>query len=209
MALPNSAINDGLLVSFVGTLASQKVISTFFYRVTANPTPSPWDALYNDIHGELIAPGGLRAEYLNCCPNNYTLQQIRLQVIAPTRLSQVFFNQTGQVGAVGFSAAAPNTAAVITRRGDLGNRRNISTLHVPCAQDASIVTGGVLTVGFSATLGALATEMKNQLDPNFGAVTLKPHIYSKSAPGTITPITQTFTQDTARVMRRRTVRVGE
>lgn len=209
MALPNVAANDQLLVSFRGTLISQRVINTFTFIANPVTDPHAWDIAIDELHATITGPGSLRELFLDCVPNNYTLDEIRYQVLRPIRLAQVIKPQVAQSGNVGASALVPNNAVVIERRGDLARRADVGAVHLPAPQDVLLVNGGLITPAYKTILQAFANQMKTSYATNFGGVVLRPTVYHLNIATSITYVTQTVVQETARVMRRRTVGLGE
>jgi len=209
MGLPVANVNDKLLISFRGTVYGQRIINTFAYNLSGVAPFTSWTDLITSLNTALIGAGRLRQKFLACSITSYTLDTIRYQVLFPTRYVAVDFPQVAQIGTLGSDAFTANTAVTITRRGQTANRQNISSLHIVGANDSALADQGVLKAAYKTPLGVLGLELLTAYLLDAGATQLDPIIFHRTSPSLVTGITQTLTQDTLRVMRRRTVRVGE
>lgn len=205
-------------VVFVGRMFNQTLNNTLGYQIT-QITGSPTTQTVSDALAADIGVGaGLQAKFLACCPPSYTLVSVNIQVVAPLRLvgNRYVVSAPGTFTA---DATTANLAAVMTRRGDVANRKNISSFHIPYAnEDPDMSNGGVSDNMFTQML-ALAPLLK-QNRAGGGSTILSTVIINRpkrippapTPPLTIadtTPITIVTGQTTVRVMRRRTVGVGK
>lgn len=208
--MPLPAVGSNVLVTFEGRLAGQITLSTFWYNIASLGSAANLSQFYNDVNDQVQDADGLADKFALCCPADWAFLRVWVQVIYPIRYAAAKF-VNGDIGGDG-EALAANHAAVILRRGDLANRKNVSTLHVPLAVVAENVEDGILKPGgVKVKLVDLAVAL------------LQPISLAGSTPGRMDPIvtnprngtppteallTQAAVMDTARVMRRRTVGLG-
>jgi len=202
------AVGDRVMVTFRGTLAQQHILSTFWYGVSAITGVVNQTDAFTALRASLVAGGGLRPDYLACCPTNYTLDYIWIQNIRPTRWGKFTFGDNSP-GTWAADAPTANTSGVITRRGDLAIRKAVSTLHVPISSTADVMADGLLTPAFKTPMTALAVEVIKSITTAGTVVTYFPVIDNGPGGADFQVITSAFVQETARVMRRRTVGLGE
>jgi len=204
--MANLALLDKVLVTFRGTLLEQRVANTFKYVVIEAPGVLVEQVTaFNALYSAMDAVNKLIQDFLVNCPDNYALNEVWFQVVSPTRFAaiKIFADQGGNSGA---DALTANLAAVVTRRGELANRRNISSLHVPAPTDILFINNGNLTASYQSSMLLLANELT--VEYTASGYKFSPSIWGESITDPV-PITQAELQPTARVMRRRTLRVGE
>lgn len=207
--MANLFVADRVLVTFHGLLFNQRLMSTFCYglsTVTGSPTQA---AGFDALHTKFTAGGGLVEKYLACIPAQYELTEVWYQIIAPNRYNK--YVRTSGLG-VGTLASnnlyTANSAAVILRRGDQGNRRNISTLHVPLGNTVGCMVNGMIGADMETPLTALAVEML-VLPATTGVVAGWAPVINNGPDGPdYTPIVSTQVMQTARTMSRRNVGRG-
>jgi hypothetical protein len=184
-------------------------MSTFVYRVSSvTGTPNQHD-VFDALDTKLKTSNNLVDKYLACVTHDYVLLQIWYQTIAPGRFAKYPVTAVGKIGAFTGESQTANLAAVITRRGDLGNRHNVSTLHVPIGTDDNSMEDGELTVDLKAVMDALAIQMNSSITLSSPVTGLAPVINNGPNANDYSPITNTFTGDHIRVMRRRTLSLGQ
>lgn len=203
---PNTAVGDRYLVSFVGVLAGQRIMSTYWYRVQELGAVVTVEECMDALNDRLAA-GDLVPTYLACVPTNYVLAEIWIQRIRPSRLLKGVYTYT-QNGTNG-TANTANVSGVITRRGLPGTRSAISSLHLPMADIAANSVAGILTENMQDFLNAHAAEVEMRIVTQAGPLIVwDPIIDNGDGAQSYTPIATAFAEDTTRVMRRRTVRYG-
>lgn len=209
--MPNIEVDDIVQVSLVGSYAAQRILFTQTYRVSTAPTSvvSTFDfcgEVIDDITGGATA---LQNKYLACMPANYTLTQIRAQVIYPVR--QVAVRQGASQAGTGSGAETGNTAGVITFYTDLAGRSQISNKHIgPLPLGASV--NGALRPEQIALLDALGEEILEGFTDLGDGGEMTACIYHANVLGPIGKTTDMLgfnTQTTTRTMRRRTLGRGE
>lgn len=208
--MANVAVNDIFSVIQVGNMFDQRILSTYAYQVF-NIAAGPVDTatLAAALDAQLSAPGELLQLVRNAAPTDYNHVETWYQRIAPTRVVRDVFAGTG-VGTNG-AANVSNVAAVVERRGDIANRKNISCLHVPMADVAANVVAGYVTAAMTSKLVAIGAKLITSYSLTAGGATvvMVPCIYNKGSVPNCSIITRYYAQATSRVMRRRTVGVGE
>lgn len=212
-------VNDVVAVTFRGTCFAQRIMFTRTYRCTEIGAPirttvEELNAIINS-QSALVAAGGndIIDAYLACMSTNYTLNVIRAQVISPVR-SAYFDQATAQVGNGAGPSTTANIAGVITARGALAGRQFVSNSHIgPIPTEAS--AAGLLTNPFKLQMESLAFCMQLAFRTGIAPAgnEYEPVIfhYRKPPRPPLAPdrIEDTTVQTTTRVMRRRTVGVGE
>jgi len=201
---------DIFQVKFEGSFGNDDVQNVFYYAVTSvSGAAQSSQASFTALDAVLKAPAGLANLMLLLSPTQYSLDNIRYQVIKPVR--QVAYPiQAGLNGLNTFDTLAGNVAFCLTKRGDRAGRKYISTTHVIGTTDPAIMAAGSLT-GAAITLAEnIASFMKNTISFTAGGIdyVVAPVIYHPSDPLNPTPITSVLVQSTTRVMRRRTVGLG-
>jgi len=205
------AIGNIALVTARGTLAGQQILSTFHYRCTSlgSSFGTPTQTAMAELIGAIVDPAiSLHSRLIDVMPSNYTLNRWTAQVIQPVRYAEVKGTVLDTTGASGAIASTANIAAVITRRGVLGNRSNVGSLHLPYPDALTETTTGVISAAFLADLDLLAANMRQTLTLTPSTIVFAPVLYNKGKTPNYTDITASFAQSTIRVMRRRTVGVG-
>lgn len=209
--MPELNVGDIALVTAKGTLAGQTILNTFTYRCIDIGIDFGIEAnvAMDDLVDAIVDPDpGLHTRLLDVMPSNYTLNYWTAQIIAPVRVYRFTGDTLDSAGASGSAASTANLASVITRRGAFANRRNQGSLHVPYPDLLTETTPGLISAAFLTDLNLLAANMLlTKTTPVHGCV-FKPVLYNPGATPAYSDLVAAFAQDTIRVMRRRTVRVG-
>lgn len=207
MAQPTSA-NMLAQITFDGQLCGQLILNSFCYQLTTrDPTKDVVDetaALYTRV----TQANGVQKRFLNVVPPSYEMNNIIIQMVAPTRLRSTKIG-VGVFGLSAFDANTANTAMVVTREGDFASRKAQSSLHIPYSNLDNTNTDGTISAGLLSGLNLLAAQMILTL---VGAGTSEWTPVIRNKPFTAinaTTITGAFGQKTIRIMRRRTVGVGK
>jgi len=209
--LGNVAVDDLFYVTFKGRLFSQRIINTFYYSVfqIAPVDVTRWSA-YSKLRDALSGAGGVKEKFLACCGPQYELEAMRLQVLRPERYAYREFAE-GAVGTHAGQADTANLAASIERRCELAQRHGVGRLQIagtPTGQE----NAGTWAPAYMTILNTLATEMtQDVLSPDL--IGWHPSLAYNDGlvPPTWTssPVIGAEAKNTIRVMRRRTVGVGE
>lgn len=206
MAIP-AAANQKYLVTFKATAFNQVILNTFVYNLTVPGTVGTVDIACDTLKAKLDEPNALFERWQNALPPNVTIDEVRVQCIWPQRVAAISYPFVG-TGAFIDEADTANQAAVITRRGELANRRNVGSLHMLAPSGVGSIQSGVIQAAYRSALDSLATQVKTQYTEVVFGTTWTPVLFSKSQPSLLTPIVSTTVQNSARVMRRRTVGLG-
>jgi len=204
---PTVSVGDRYLVSFVGSLAGQRILSTFWYTNSSLVGFPTADAFYDEIFAKIDQNTELRGFYQGVCPSNYTMEQVWIQKVDPSRVAKKVYT-VSYPGQLADASQNPNVAATIERRGAVANRHNVGSLHVPGPTTVMYVDGGTWKAAYKTLLDGLGGKMIEALTLGSGSI-IEPIL--RYGPGTLqfTFISTFFSQPTTRVMRRRTVGVGE
>jgi len=202
--------NDTLLITLVSRYCGQICMNTYVYRclvVSGNP---PAVAGMNKLLDFIDGGSNLRSTLAGCMPQNCTIYNMWGQVIRPTRLRAIkrtidssgLFTETDGLTA--------NVQASIERYGETANRRSVGAIRVPIGTDDSCFDDGELTPAMKTALEAHAATMDDTFVISdtgwqFRAI---PAVGLPKLDLDLIDCVGTLVQDTTRVIRRRTVRVG-
>lgn len=194
------------LCTFRYNLNNQILLNTFPYQQSSTPTLD-YVAFAQAIVLAMQAPGSLQDSILQSITADCALASITLQPIRPIRYQAVVV-AVGQNGQQAGLAAPQNVAQSIERRGVIAARDNIGRIQLPPCAASGIVNGG-FTLLQAAQLQGVATAMMANFASGVPAVSLSPVLISKDPTIVPRPITGTTVKLSSRVMRRRTVGVGQ
>jgi len=213
--MPVVSLNDVVLVTYKGEAAGQRILLTTTYKVTTVADPTEVNAFCEEVLDEVCngAGGGdlVESKYLACLPSQYDLQTVRCQIIAPNR--RVYYERIrNQPGTHAENMETTNLAGVITLRTDFAGRNQVGNKHIgPLPATGAVMSAGELTGAYKTLLGTLATALMSNLTLAAIGAVAKPVIYHGG--DTVPPLTDwiktAIVGETVRVMRRRTVRLGE
>lgn len=193
-------------VTFEGDLMGQQVMTTFSYIFESEAPVDGVQAIsimQTDVN---TAVTGLYAKYRAAiCSAVNNLRQV-YQWVTPVRYAAVTLIPTVRTGSIVTEPLPANVCAVITRQGDLAKRTDISNLHIPGLPIAA-VADGYIDGAHAAKLQELIEIALAEAVVGFGTL-MKPVAFHRSAPALSSVLRTGYVQDTSRVLRRRTVRVG-
>jgi hypothetical protein len=202
-------VNSIAQLSLRGLWQNQRVIFSHTYKITADASPLSPFARSQEIAGDYAAaPAGLVFRYLSAMPQNYTLKEVRFQVIYPTRY-QYGSEVVSLPGLWSTDAQTGNVASVITIQTGIAGRSQIANKHVgPTPQNAML--NGAPTAAYVTKLDDLAGAILAPVPSPIGgsAITGISGIFHKGL-GQFTPGEIYVISDRLGTMRRRTLRVGE
>lgn len=211
--------NSVCQVTCRGRLFGQEVMNVFHWRVDSGGGVIPDGAAFlGDFFAELSVVDTWFTKYLACLAPNIQNINADFQWIDLDRFVKRNFIVAGGGAAVHIPTTA-NNAAVILLRADIADKRSLGVKHIP-GLGGSAVAAGVLTGGITAALGDFGQQAILPVD--VGARTMNPIVFGRARPeytdkhGVLHPaipksyrlITSYTVEDTARVMRRRTVGLG-
>lgn len=208
MGLPIGSIIEATVL---GNLNGQRIMSVFHYRVTVESTiidPALEIVDFNESWFDPAVPLGFAQLYSGSVPENHNITQSAAQVVAPLRRARVTQNVT--LTGARAAAAVPNTAVVITKRTAFAGRDQIGSVHLPL-DPATDAAGGFVDAALKSVLEAFAAGMLLDVTGTAGGGVYTPVIWHRdaAAPDDFDTVTNTVVQDTTRVMRRRTVGLGQ
>jgi hypothetical protein len=210
-------VGDLVEINVLSTLFAQKFVTTFPYRVSVA------SGVLDPITAEGLVAGDWKVgavspflAYKACLPPELTVDYISVQIVQPVRW-RAWFETMAAPGTDTVSTTSTNQAATITRTAKLSGRKYVGSIHIPGVAGGNIVDG-ILAGAFIAKMSTVASRMLNVFPvPTDGFLELQPVIVHR----VWNPVTEkyeydgnsdTYTavaQDTARVMRRRTIGVGK
>jgi hypothetical protein len=205
--MPPVAINDIVMVTIESQAFSQRFLTTFHYKVTNVGTA------FNPVLSATVGAADFAANALApypwlklCMSPQVVINRVRMQWLKPLRYAPGTF-VTADPGTNIEDTTSTNQSAVVTRACDLSGRKYVGSIHVPAVSQANLLNG-LCKPAYKAQLDALAGSLLNTLTLPTEGLVIKPVLYNRTGPVFSTDITRAFAQDTARVMRRRTVGLG-
>jgi len=212
--MPNIAVGQRILVTMRGLYFGQLTMNTFLFRVSVAAADQNDVTFFNALHTKFTGALGLATRLADCTPvDGWLKNNIWYQVVGPTRFRKVEREWVGP-GLLDEPTTSPNLQASISRFGDLANRKNMGAIRVPMPTNAS--TAGGINDSYKLLLQDLADEMI--LLQTAAGTTLYPQVgvpgYTNTVPPVLRPVTDSVdltscvVQNTTRVIRRRTLRVG-
>lgn len=195
-------------VQYTGRLFQQTVINGFTYVVgVADPTTTVLDELQGIVdYFQSAGVGDPRLAYLGCLPENVFVNRVSAQQIYPirSRIVAAFVDYQGTRD----PAVTANQASVVTYQTNFGGRDQISSNHFPLS--AADCSSANISAALKSNLDLFAEIRRTFFTIPTTQTSMNPCIYHRSpnANPKTHEITSHVVQDTARVMRRRTVGVG-
>lgn len=131
-----------------------------------------------------------------------------IQMISPSRYAGVGFTRNTNGNVVNTGMDITNVAAVLTRRSVVATRRGVSSLHIPLGVDDTTIDAGVLSATTLTALGVIGNAILNTGNLGDG-ISVRPVIYHRGATPLYDYVETFIAQPQVRIMRRRTVGLGE
>lgn len=201
---------DTMKLTFRGTCFGQRIIYDLAYECTVGNAVMTTGQVLQETINQVTAVGAnnILTNLRNAMPPQWSLDEIRAQIISPQRSA---FLSNGFAGFVGLNVGAATAAArqgAITRRTDFSGRNQISTLKVgPIPDNAS--AAGLLTVPYQTLLGLMGTDSIKGLLLPVSTVQWVSTILSPSGLSLGRRLSNFFIQPQSRVLVRRVVGRGE
>lgn len=192
-------------VTFWTTYQNQQLLNTLHYWFQLPGNAPAFRPELADFLSQIQAAGGIKDKVIAMMHTSAKLQYIGAQVLFPTRLKTVYA-EPGAAGLKTGTEAPSNVAAVLTKESDFATRWGVGSWHQGGLTQADVV-GGSISTALQVQMSALGAQILLAQTTPSGA-TYTPIIWSPQFPSRITPILDTYSQDTSRVMRRRTHRLG-
>jgi len=205
--MANVNVGDLMTWTLVGRVHGQRTMNTFHYRAriaSSLPTQAAAAAAFDTFSK---AAGGLEARLRGCTSQAFAIEERWFQIIKPARFEKIII--TGSVaGNLDVAQTTQNIQASITRRGEMGNRKNVGGIRVVLGTSDDVVQNGIIEPGQVANLELLAQSMEQTVVTAGAVVTWDPLVSMPANTADYVNISQCFVQTTVRVIRRRTVGLG-
>lgn len=205
--MPTVDLNSVVQITVVGNYLGQTTMNTFPHLVTAIPTPNvQQEAAFIAMYNAMKAVGKLFDRLYACCAPNWEQRQVWFQEVRPVRFRKVVITEIKPGVYTDIPGLTANVQGSIERYGELANRHEIGAVRIPLGTDDSCFDDGELTIAQKLALQNLGDQMV--LPTTALGVTMRPLVGLGASTYPATFAVGTITQETVRVIRRRTVRVG-
>jgi hypothetical protein len=202
------SVNDIVQVTIGGLKDQQTVMNTVHFQcTTAASTGTPaenmaslLDHLWDNATGIWFDP------WLALMPDDYTLQTVRAQRVAPTRSAYIEQLVVAAGTAVNVAAETANLTWVLVKQSELAGRRGKGTMHILLASPEHY-TNGLLNVNGATPRLTWASLIDDQVTVTAGGVYV-PVIFHPNFSPNFSRITHATIKQEVRTMRRRTVGRG-
>jgi hypothetical protein len=198
---------DIVEVTMIGSLFGQTIRNVFHYRILNESTAVTYVqaafAFAADFDAGTDSPG---LAILSASAPEYRWKTTRVQRLFPQR--DTYVETTVDLPGTSTTCTTSNLAAVITKRGALGNRANIGSVHIAAPPAAGQIDGTWYST-YLTKLQAVAACMTTLYTVPLETMDARMVIYHRKNPELSAQVEFTQPRDTVRVMRRRTLRVGE
>lgn len=189
-------------------MCGQILRNQFHFRLETNTNTRTINTVCDAIHTKFKAVDNLSAKMRELRDVTCVLLDTGVQQISPSRFAGVGYLENEAGNALNEGASLTQLAAVLTRRSVVATRRGVSSLHLPLANKDTFIDLGVLTADALAKIGQVGNAILNFLDMGDG-ITVRPIIYHRGAVPLYDYIETFIVQPQVRIMRRRTVGLGE
>lgn len=208
---PDAGVGSFVRLLFEGSLCDQQIRTSFDYHLdNISGTPEAINIVMTGFFAD-SQWSALRGAFLECCPENYTLDNIRWQYYKNPAVYAAQRVPSGATGSQG-EAYTANVQATIVRRPVTATRRGVGAIRVPMPVSTATVIDGVLVAGYKDTLQELANLMDDTIIHVGGGATTyhwNPTVLTKTDTWwSQNPVFSCFVEPTSRVLRRRTARLG-
>ena len=186
----------------------QIIRNQFHWRLETNTNSRPVNIVCDALDAEMNKTGGIFKKMQSLRDLGCNLLDTAHQMISPARYAGVGYtkNVGGDIVATGINIT--QTAAVLTRRAVVATRRGVSSLHIPLAAADLLIDLGVLSNTVLTTVGEIGNLILNTASLGDG-MSVRPVIYHRNATPLFDYIETFIVQPQVRIVRRRTVGLGE
>lgn len=214
--MPRTVVPGAVLeLAYAGRHDGQRTLNILHFGITtiSGATEVDGDSVILGLLAEgynTETPGEWLHTYLSCISSDFALEFIRSQWVSPTRWSYTTHVPAIAVGLVAQLSMPANVSGVITKRTLLPGRHNIGSLHLPCVPKNE-VEGSMLSTDQRTNMSDLAilSVDVNNITVGAATVTVSPLIFNALVPASSQVWLSNVIQPEVRIMRRRTVGVGE
>lgn len=209
--MPTIISGDIVAVTFETFFNGQQCLNTFHYRYDLDSgTTEDASIAIAALASRLNGVNQLFPSYAACLVAMAGEIKTYMQVIFSVRYIKNIVDNDHDVGQLEETPLPQNLAGVITLRGDFAGRMNIGNKHIT-GIPVIYVEEGIIQPDMLAlytNLASAATEKQSEIVVGTNTFSFTPVIFHRANPLDSAVITNFIVQDTVRVMRRRTVRVG-
>jgi len=198
--------NSIVQLTFEGRHDGQQTLTTMSYQYVDDATVIDAKPVLQAFGNVALGAGHVWEKYLQCLSVDVGDLLPYVQLIGPPRYAYIAATIVPENGLLTGPCLPANTAQVVTRRGDIADRRNISTLHLPGVPVAAVENSFLLPAQ-QALLQSFVDQSCQAIVTPTGQLFV-PVAYRRSDPAFSRKVTEGFVQNTVRVVRRRTVGVG-
>jgi hypothetical protein len=185
--------------------SNQRLLNTFNYVQLS--AAEDYTTLANILQAWAEDDGGLRDLIQQVIHQGVSIVKMSWQPVRPVRLRAISFTMDIP-GAQDGNGLPQNVSQVISRFGELANRRNQGAIHLPPGE-IDTVLNGIIQAAQIGKLQAVANKMVSTIIRPADVLQAAPVLISQDAELTPQFVETAVPQGTIRVMRRRTVGVGQ
>lgn len=199
-------VGDIILVTVEARLNNQQVMTLFPWRVKSGTSADGKGAL-SALNAVLLSDDGLVDTYQKCMSEDVKQVRVKSQKIHPNRFAYIEQFSPNPNGLVAQDMMGPNTAVVVTRKGDGATRHDIGNVHL-YGVPKSFTTDGEVNGTGTVAYNALQVNMTSEVTFGLAPLVIEPIIFNRTTPSASHVVTSAVLQFPLRVMRRRTVGLG-
>ena len=205
---PAAPVGAIFLTSLRYQWAGQILRNQFHWRLETNTNSRTIEQVYDALQVKLSAANELYAKLkvdraVECVLLDAAHQQIR-----PSRFAGKGYTMTQAGDRVEDNMSITQICAVLTRRSVVATRRGVSSLHMPVAVNTLVIDNGVLSAAAQTNVGAVGNAILNTTSLGDG-MSVRAVIYHRGAVPEYDYIETFIVQPQVRIVRRRTVGLGE
>lgn len=199
--------NDIIEVRYVQDLFDQRLLNVLHYRAQMTVGAAEFPVVVAAMDAAMKATNGVLKQINGIQTANCVNVRNDYQIVAPGRFSVVTTTGLGAgMGITGEYLATPNTAVVVTKRGQIAKKGGAGSVHIG-GVDPEQIQGGQVAAATQVKMALLGTAIASDIPAGQG-ITLRPIIFNRITPVLSQEVATTTGQFTTRVMRRRTRGVG-
>ena len=205
---PNAAVGAIILTSLRYQWCGQILRNQFHWRLEQNTNNRSIEQLYDALQVKLSAANELYDKLKVDRAAECVLLDAAHQYIRPARFAGKGYTMNQAGSRTEDNMSITQICAVLTRRAVVATRRGVSALHMPVAVNTLVVDAGVLSAASQTNVGAVGNAILNTASLGDG-MSVRPVIYHRGATPEFDYIETFIVQPQVRIVRRRTVGLGE
>jgi len=206
----NLLANDVAEIIFWQDYQGQTILTVLHYKLVATTTFPDGIAELTALRDHLTTPADpnqILDSLMDCQVADLSHVYQTVQLVYPLRRPVLSGGTTGP-GNQANPGMPSNVAGVVIKQSSVAGRGRAGSLHVGGIARADI-SGGMVSAGLGTRLETLAGRLTLDVPTTGGVAEVwEPVIWNARTPSSTASIAGAYAQDTARVMRRRTLRVG-